>query len=330
MIAKQIWGTLPDGQEVFLYTLRNETGMEARISTYGGCLVSLLVPDKTGALQDVVLGYDTLDEYRTRGEYFGALVGRFANRIANARFTLDGKTYVLRQNDGPNCHHGGGEMSYGVWSAEEEGETLKLTFCSPDGANGFPGAMTATVRIRLDEKNAIHFDYQAVSDARTVVSLTNHAYFNFTGGRRDVLDHVLSIEAQQYTEVDENLLPAKNVPVEGTDFDFRTPRAVSRAVYDHNFILSGGQGPQASVYDRESGIYMEMFTDMPAVHIYASCSVPEYVGKNGCAYGPGIGLCLETQMPTNTPNRPDCQKYNYLVGPGEVWTSSTEYRFKVR
>ncbi len=329
-MKKQSWGKLPDGREVFLYTLTNKAGMEAKISTYGGVLVSLLVPDKTGKLQDVVLGYDTLEEYRTRGEYFGALVGRFANRIANARFTLGGKTYVLAQNDGENCHHGGGEMSYGVWAAEEDGEKLKLTFVSPDGSHGFPGTMTATVWVWLDNENAIHFDYQAVSDAETIVNLTNHAYFNFTGGKNDVLEHKLFVNSGQYTTVDENMLPAGDVPVENTAFDFLTPRAVAAAAYDNNFVLLGGDGVQASVYEEKSGIFMEMFTDMPGVHIYASCAVPEYVGKYGCAYGPGIGLCLETQMPPNAPNRPECQKYNYIVKPGETWTSSTVYRFSVR
>ena len=328
-MKKQVWGNLPDGREVFLYTLRNKNGMEAQISTYGGILVSLLVPDKTGNLQDVVLGYDTLQEYLTWDEYFGATVGRYANRIAGGKFTLNGKEYQVTQNDGDNCLHGGGEMSHDLWLAKEDGEVLELTFVSPDGSHGYPGTMTATVRLWLDEENSLHLDYTAKSDKETIVNLTNHAYFNFSG-EKTMLDHELWVNAEQYTAVDETLIPTADVHVSGTEFDFRTPKKVGRPIYDHNFLLRGGDGLQATVYDAKTGIFMEMFTDMPGVQFYTAGGMATHKGKGGCTYGSGAGLCLETQIPPNAPNRPECQKYNYIVKPGETWTSSTVYRFSVR
>ena len=330
MITKKDWGTMPDGRAVQLYTLHNENGMSVSVSTYGAHLVSVLVPDKTGVQRDVVLGYDDLAGYLACNDYIGATVGRFANRLANAEFSLNGKTYKVTANDGKNSLHGGGEFSHDLWTAETDGDVLVMTFASPDGANGYPGGMTAKVRFRLDAENALHLDYAAESDAETIVNLTNHAYFNLFGGDKPMLEQKLWLDADAYTAVDDELIPTGDVPVEGTKFDFRTPKAVGEAVYDHNFTLNDGDGPKATVWAEENGIFMEMFTDLPGVQVYASCMLPEHTGKNGAKYGLGSGLCLETQVPPNTPNRPECQKYDYIVKPGKPWTSSTVYKFSIK
>lgn len=330
MITKKSWGKMPDGREVWLYTLNNQNGASVSVCTYGAHLVSVLVPDKNGVMQDVILGYDDLAGYLACGDYVGSTVGRFANRIAKGRFTLGGKTYQVTVNDGENSHHGGGELSHNVWQAEEDGDSVVMTYISADGAEGYPGTMTARVRVSLDQENALHLDYEAVSDAETIVNLTNHAYFNLLGGNKPMLEHKLWLNAETYTAVDDQLLPVGDVPVEGTEFDFRTPKAVGKAVYDHNFILSGKDGAQASVWAEETGIYMEMFTDLPGVQVYASTMLSEHTGKRGTKYGVGYGLCLETQVPPNAPNRPECANCNYIVKPDKPWKSSTVYKFSVK
>lgn len=330
MITKKEWGKMPDGREVRLYTIKNESGASVSISTYGAHLVSVMVPDKNGNLRDVVLGYDDLAGYLACNDYVGATVGRFANRIKNGQFTLNGKTYQVTLNDGKNSLHGGGELSHNVWQAEEDGDAVVMTYVSRDGAEGYPGNMTVKVRFTLDNENALHLDYEAAADAETPVNLTNHAYFNLFGGHKPMLEQKLWLHAETYTQVDEELIPVQDAPVEGTEFDFRTARAIAKPAYDHNFNLLGGEGAQATVWAEETGIYMEMFTDLPAVQVYASTMLPEHTGKGGAQYGLGYGLCLETQLPPNTPNRPECQKYKYTVKPGETWKSSTVYKFSVK
>lgn len=330
MITKKEWGTMPDGRAVQLYTLNNENGMTISVSTYGAHLVSVLVPDKNGVVRDVVLGYDNLEGYLACNDYIGATVGRFANRLEKAQFSLNGKTYKLTVNDGSACLHGGGEFSHDLWTAEVDGDTLVMTFQSPDGAHGYPGNMTAKVRFSLDAENALHLDYAVESDAETIVNMTNHAYFNLFGGHKPMLEQKLWLDADVYSAVTEELIPIEDRPVEGTMFDFRTPKAVGEAVYDHNFMLNAGDGPKATVWAEENGIYMEMFTDLPGVQVYASCMLPEHTGKNGDKYGLGSGLCLETQLPPNTPNRPDKEKFSYTVKPGETWKTSTVYKFSIK
>ena len=329
MVTKQSWGRLPDGREVFLYTLDNGRGMTAKVTTYGGYLVSLCVPGKNGAV-DAVLGYDGLEGYLACNDYVGATVGRFANRLENAQFTLNGVTYKVTANDGRNTLHGGGEFSHDLWQGEIVGESLVLTFQSPDGAHGYPGNVTATVRFSLDEENGLHLDYEAESDRETVINLTNHAYFNLCGGHKPMLEQQLQLAAETYTTVREDLIPIGDASVEGTEFDFRKARPVGKAIYDHNFNLTEGDGAKATLYCEETGVCMEMFTDLPGVQVYASCMLPEHTGKGGARYGLGSGLCLETQVPPNTPNRPECRKFDYIAKPGKPWKSSTVYKFSVK
>lgn len=328
MITKEIFGTLADGRQAELYTIQNETGMTVKVSTYGGILVAVEVPDRTGAARDVVLGYETLQEYVENNGYFSATVGRFANRIAYGRFTLNGKEYQTPINNGKHSLHGGSGFSSKLFTASVEGEKLTLTYVSPDGEDGYPGTMTVKVTFWLDGENALHLDYSARSDADTICNLTNHAYFNLHGGTKEMLSHELWLNADLYTATDSELIPVGDVPVEGTIFDFRTPKAVADKCYDNNFILKGGDGVQATVYEKETGILLEMFTDRPAVQVYASSQLSDRAGKHGCRYGYGYGLCLETQLPPNAPNRPECT--GYILPAGEELKTSTVYRFSVK
>jgi len=328
MITKEIFAALADGRPVELYTLTNETGMSVQVCTYGGILRSVCVPDKNGVTRDVVLGYDTLREYMDNDGYLSATVGRFANRIAFGRFTLNGREYQLPVNNGRHSLHGGVGFSSKLFTAKIEGEKLTLTYVSPDGEDGYPGTMTVSVTFWLDGENGLHLDYSAVSDADTICNLTNHAYFNLHGGEKDMLSHELWLNADAYTATDKELIPTGDVPVEGTIFDFRTPKAVATNVYDNNFTLRGGDGVQATVYEKETGILLEMFTDRPAVQVYASSQLKDRAGKNGCRYSYGYGLCLETQLPPNAPNRPECT--GHVLKAGEEMKTSTVYRFSVR
>lgn len=328
MITKEIFGTLPCGTQAELYTITNENGMAVKVTTYGGILVSVLVPDKNGVIRDVVLGYDTLQEYVDNDGYLSATVGRFANRIVNACFTLNGKTYHLPKNDGSHSLHGGGGFSSKVFTARAVGEKLELSYLSPDGEDGYPGNLTMTVTFWLDSENALHLDYTAKSDADTICNLTNHAYFNLFGGEKPMLSHKLWLNADKYTATDAELIPVGDVTVEGTEYDFRTPKTVGSTIYDNNFVLGGGDGVQATVYEEETGILLEMFTDRPDVQVYASAMLTDRKGKNGCHYSYGHGLCLETQVPPNAPNRPECT--GYVLPAGEVLKTSTVYRFSVK
>ena len=328
MITKELFGYV-DGKQADLYTLKNENGMTVKVSTYGGILVSVIVPDKDGGFRDVVLGYDTLEEYVQNDGYLSATVGRFANRIALGKFTLNEKEYQVTVNNGRNSLHGGTGFSSKIWDAKVMGEVLELTYVSPDGEDGYPGTMTAKVRFTVDNTNCLHIVYDATCYADTICNLTNHAYFNLHGGTKPMLSHQLWLNAEQYTATDEELIPTGDVPVEGTAYDFRTPRAVGEAIYDNNFVLQNNAcGPQASVYEKESGIYMVMFTDLPDVQVYSSTMLTDRQGKNGCRYGLGYGLCLETQLPPYAPNRPGTE--GWLLKAGERWKSETVYQFSVK
>ena len=328
MITKTFFGNLKDGTPVDLYTLDNGRGMTVKISTRGGALVSVAVPDRLGGKRDVVLGYDDLAGYEAHTKYLGALVGRFANRISGAMFTLDGKTFHVTQNDGKNSLHGGGTFDCAVWSAAVEDEVLALTYLSPDGEDGYPGKMTVTVRYWLDGENALHIGYSAKADQPTLCNLTNHAYFNLSGCERDVLGHALWLNADRYTDTDGELIPVSDVPVEGTPFDFRQPKPIAKAIYDNSFSLRGGVGPQATLYDQPSGVFMEMFTSSPCVQVYTSCMLESHFGRGRVHYGKGSAICLETQLSPNCPNRPGFT--GFTVRPGETWTAHTAYKFSVR
>ena len=343
------FGHLTNGIEVELYTLTNAHGVQASISNYGGTLTSLLVPDKNGHMGDVVLGFDDVSGYlspafRKANPYFGALIGRYGNRIAKGRFTLDGKTYLLAANNGPNSLHGGTVgFDQRIWQATPgtaaAGETLTLTYHSPDGEEGYPGNLTVTVVYTLTDDNALRLDYTATTDKPTPFNITNHAYFNLSHGtEKDILGHELTLAAHSYTVVDATLIPTGELrSVAGTPFDFTTPHAIGERIaqvpggYDHNFVLNGPAGlqPAASVYDPASGRSMAVSTDQPGIQLYTGNFLDgSLTGKRGTVYGPHAGFCLETQHFPDSPNQPSFP--NTVLRPGEAFRSSTVYQFGVR
>lgn len=349
-IKREHWGELKDGTEVWLYTLANDSGMRAQISTYGGTIVSLWVPDRYGEPGDVVLGFETLAEYVDHSPYFGCVVGRYANRIARGRFTLDGVTYQLACNDGPNHLHGG-EVGFDkrVWSSStresDQGEpVLDLLLISPDGDQGYPGTLRVRVSYTLTDANALRIDYEATTDAPTILNLTNHSYFNLSAGQQaSVLDHELRLNADRYTPVDDTLIPTGDLaPVAGTPLDFRSPRPIGARIeadhpqmriaggYDHNFVINGEAGTlrlAARVVDPTSGRVMTVRTTEPGVQLYSANFLPleGLPGKRGLTYGPRAALCLETQHFPDSPNKPHFP--SVILRPGKKFCSTTIYAF---
>ncbi|MFD2785633.1 aldose epimerase family protein [Hymenobacter rubripertinctus] len=343
------FGRLPDGTAVLLYTLTNAHGLRATISTYGGTLTSLLVPDKTGRPGDVVLGFDTLEgyqspEFRKANPYFGALIGRYGNRIARGRFSLDGQPYQLARNNGENSLHGGNQgFDKVVWDAvpglSAAGQTLRLTYLSPAGEEGYPGNLRVTVVYTLTADNALQIDYSATTDQATPVNLTNHTYFNLALGQQpDVLAHVVRLAADHYTVVDDDLIPTGELrPAEDTPFDFRQPRAIGEQLarvpggYDHNWVLNPEAKTllAATVYEPTSGRVMEVSTTEPGVQFYTGNFLDgTLTGKNGVRYAKHAGFCLETQHFPDSPNQPTFP--DTVLRPGQTFQSSTRYRFGVR
>lgn len=347
-ITRQPFGVTKDGKSVELFTLRNKNGMEARITNYGGIVVSLLVPDRNGKPGDVVLGYDTLDDYIADNPYFGALIGRYGNRIANARFTLDGVEHVLAANDGPNHLHGGLKgFDKVVWEAEEgsgkDGPALHLTYASPDGEEGYPGALLVNVRYTLTDANELKIEYSAVSDKPTVANLTHHSYFNLAGeGSGTILDHILMIDADNITPVGPGLIPTGELkPVEGTPLDFQKPTRIGERIamnddqlklaggYDHNWVLNKSTDAltlAARVEEPSSGRIMEVLTTEPALQFYSGNFLTgKNIGKKGHAYVYRSGFCLESQHYPDSPNRPEFP--STVLDPGKKYSSVTVYRF---
>ena len=350
-VTKQVWGKTAAGEAVDLYTLTNATGASVQVATLGGTVVSVKVPDKTGALGDVVLGFDSLDGYLGPHPFFGVLVGRYGNRIGNARFALDGKTYTLAKNNGVNSLHGGlkGFDKY-VWKTREvaspDGLAIELTHVSPDGDEGFPGTLSATVRYTWTDANALRIDYTATTDKPTVINLTNHSYFNLSAGAAaTVLDHTLQLAADKFTPVDKGLIPTGELrPVAGTPFDFAKPRRVGEQIdkddeqikfgggYDHNFVLrqpaNGTMRLAARVAEPTSGRIMEVTTTEPGVQFYTGNFLDGSVkGRGGKPYVKRSGLCLETQHYPDSPNRPDFP--SVVLRPGQTYKTSTQYTFGV-
>ncbi|WP_030450849.1 aldose epimerase family protein [Herbidospora cretacea] len=311
------FGQTPEGEKVERHVLTGG-GLTAAVLTYG-CVIQSLEVDGV----DVVLGCDTLGDYLTRSRYFGAVVGRYGNRIAGGRFDLDGTTYRLARNNGTAALHGGVRgFDKRVWSAEPSPGSITLRHVSPDGEEGYPGTLSVAVTYTLAAR-ALRIDYAAVTDAPTVLNLTNHSYFNLAGGG-DVLGHVVTIDADAYTPVDEHKIPTGELaPVEGTPFDFRSPRAVGARMggaYDHNYVLNPGGLVRVECGDR----VMEVTTDQPGVQFYAGGMLsPELT-----PYGPHAGLCLETQHFPDSPNQPGFPPV--VLRPGEEFRSWTEYRFPMR
>jgi aldose 1-epimerase len=349
-VSSEPFGRLPDGTAVDLFTLRNETGIEVRAINYGGIILSLRTPDRDGQLGDVVLGYDALAGYLEETPYFGAIVGRYGNRIAGGRFTIDGTTYALARNDGSNHLHGGiVGFDKVVWSAApfEAGDSAGVIFLyrSDDGDEGYPGTLDVTVTYTLTADDALVFDYRATTDAATPVNLTQHTYFNLAGdGSGDVLDHVLTIEADRYTAVDGALIPTGAIaPVDGTPLDFTTPMAIGARIdadheqlrlaggYDHNFVLNrDGPGLVHAVHvvAPSTGRTLDVHTTEPGVQFYSGNFLDGSItGKAGHVYHRRYGFCLETQHFPDSPNRPAFP--STILRPGEEYRSTTVLRFGV-
>lgn len=346
MLARAPFGTTAAGDAVEIFTLTNAHGLEARITSYGGILVSLRVPDRSGRLADVVLGYDSLEGYLRDKAYFGAIVGRCANRIARARFTLNGTTYELAANDGPHHLHGGLRgFSRALWRPEpaagDRAPALALHHTSPDGEDGYPGTVTARVTCTLTDDSELIVDYHATTDQPTPLNLTHHSYFNLAGGP-DILGHLVQINADAMTPVDETLIPTGEiVPVAGGPFDFRSLTTVGARIeaddvqlrrargYDHNFVLNRA-GPglvrAARVVDPVSGRTIDVSTTEPGIQFYSGNFLDGTVtGKRGWAYAARAGLCLETQHFPDAPNQPTFR--STILLPGDEYRSRTVYSF---
>ncbi|GAA1353281.1 galactose mutarotase [Streptomyces beijiangensis] len=323
----ELFGRLDDGTPVHRWTLERG-GTRVRVLTYGGIVQSVEVPDRDGAVANVVLGFGDVEGYvRCPGPYFGALVGRYANRIAGAAFELDGRTYALARNNGPNCLHGG-ERGFDkhVWDAEAVGGGygVRLSRVSPDGEEGFPGRLEVSVTYLVDEAGSLRIAYEARTDAPTVVSLTNHTYWNLAGegSGADAGGHELRVSASYVTPVDDDLIPTGELaPVEGTRFDFRSARKPGAGL-DHNFVLDGGEDDAAELYEAGSGRVLSVTTSEPGMQVYTADHL------DGKPYGPGAGVALETQRFPDSPNRAGFPSAVLRVG--EVFSSETVYGFAVR
>jgi len=341
-ISKEPYGHTPDREAVDLYTLTNANGIEAQITTYGGIVTVLRTPDRAGKAADVVLGFDALDGYLAGHPYFGALCGRYANRIAKGVFAIDGTEYRLATNDGDNHLHGGVKgFDKAVWAAEpahrDDAVGLALTHVSPDGDEGYPGTLSVAVTYWLTDADALRIEYQAETDRATCVNLTNHSYFNLAGaGEGDILAHQLQIDADGYTPVGPDLIPTgKIAAVAGTALDFRTPRAIGERIeevapgYDHNFVLRGQSGDltrAARVYEPTSGRVMEVHTTEPGVQLYTGNFLDGAVtGKRGVAYEQHYAFCLETQHYPDSPNQPGFP--STALRAGETYRQVTQYAF---
>jgi aldose 1-epimerase len=350
-ITKTAWGKTGSGEPVDLYTLTNARGASVKIATLGGTVVSIQVPDRAGTLGEVTLGFDTLDGYLGPHPFFGVLVGRYGNRIGKAQFTLDGTTYTLAKNNGENTLHGGrkGFDKY-VWKAREiasaDGPALELTHVSPDGDEGYPGALSVTVVYTWTDASALRIDYTATTDKPTVLNLTNHAYFNLSSGASStILDHELQLQADRFTPVDAGLIPTGELrPVKGTPFDFTKSRKIGSFIdaddaqikagggYDHNFVFSGtwtgALRTVGRVTEPTSGRVMELATTQPGVQFYTGNFLDGSVkGRGGRAYGKRSGFCLETQHFPDSPNKP--QFPSVVLRPGQTYKATTVYTFGV-
>jgi aldose 1-epimerase len=350
MVKKEAFGTTHDGKAVDLYTLTNTHGVEVRVMTYGGVVVSIKTPDKKGDFADIALGFDTLAGYLGKNPYFGATVGRYGNRIGNAQFELDGKEYTLAKNNGPNALHGGLKgFDKVVWQAEsfqksaEVGLILKLT--SADGEEGYPGTLHVSVTYTLNDKNEFSIDYHATTDKATPINLTNHTYFNLDGeGSGSILGEELMLNADHFTPVNVTLIPTGKIEsVKATPLDFTKPTAIGARIndkyeqmlfgtgYDHNFVINR-QGPglvlAARVYDPTSGRVLEVDTTEPGVQLYTGNSLNGVHGKHGHIYNARDAFCLETQHYPDSPHKPNFP--SAILKPGQPYHSTTVWKFSAR
>lgn len=338
-----------DGQPVTLFTLSNASGASVGIIEYGGIVVSLNVPDRDGNLGDVVLGFDTLDAYVADTPYFGAITGRYANRIAGGKFELDGTTYELPVNNGPNSLHGGIKgFDKVVWKGTplESGDGVAFSYVSQDGEEGYPGTLESTVTYIWSDDNELRIDYEASTDKPTVINLTNHSYFNLKdGGASPILDHVMMINASHYTPVDATSIPLGEIAaLDDTPLDFREPTAIGARIgeeneqlgfgagYDHNYVINrdaAGLTLAATVSEPDTGRVMDVLTEEPGVQFYSGNFLDgHHIGKGGVAYQHRSGFCLETQHYPDSPNQPDFP--SAVLRPGETYKTSTVYKFYAR
>lgn len=351
-MKKQLYGTTKNGTAVYEYTLNLYSGMEVKVITYGGIITEVNVPDRGGALRNVELGYDNLLSYETRNPFFGCIAGRYANRIAKGKFSLDGKPYQLAVNSAPNHLHGGAQgFDKKIWDVTRElttpgEEGIELHYFSPDGEENYPGSLDVFMTYTLTKKNELRIDYRATTDAPTIVNLTNHSYWNLAGeGSGLILDHILMLNADAYTPVDAAAIPLGNLaPVEGTPFDFRQPKVIGKDIesdhqqiafglgFDHNWVVRRPALTDTSLVsaavlvDPTSGRRMEVLTTEPGIQFYSGNFL------NGAFYGPshrsyrqGSGVALETQHFPDSPNQPGFP--STILRPGEVYNSTTIYRF---
>jgi aldose 1-epimerase len=350
-ISKEPFGSV-EGQPVELYTLKNSKGAEARIMTYGGIVQSLKVADKSGNFGDVVLGYDNVDDYVRNNPYFGCLVGRYGNRIGGGKFTLEGQTYTLATNNGPNSLHGGLKgFDKVIWKATKatvgsNGPRLELNYLSKDGEEGFPGNLDVTATYTLTDDNELRLDFRATTDKTTVANLTHHSYFNLRGqGNGDILGHEVFINSDKTTPVDKDLITTgEYTSVEGTPFDFRNSTAIGARInnpdtqlqygpgYDHNWVINnpaGKLGLQARVYEPTTGRVMEVLSDEPGLQFYAGNFLDGTItGKGGKVYPRRSGFCMEPQHYPDSPNKP--QFPSVTLRPGETYRNTIIYKFSVK
>nr|WP_229203407.1 aldose epimerase family protein [Dyadobacter jejuensis] len=349
-ISKEEFGLTPEGKMAELYTLTNGNGMVVNITNYGGIVTKILVPDREGTFADVVLGFDSLAPYLAGHPFFGALVGRYGNRIAKGRFELDGNDYQLPINNGPNSLHGGLKgFDKVIWEVQEVKSDsvvgLELHYTSQDGEEGFPGTLKVTVNYTLTNDNALTIGYKATTDKPTVVNLTNHSYFNLTGLKEDIMGQEVSILADSIVSVDETLIPTGELmAVEGTPFDLRKPTMVKKGIdqdsdpqikigggYDHCWVINRqapGMIKIATVRDPASGRFMEVFSTEPGVQFYTANFLDGRLKGKGVTYGKRFGLCLETQHFPDSPNQP--QFPSTVLRPEQEYHSSTSYRFSIQ
>ena len=335
-----------EGKPTALYVLKNKNGAEACITNYGGRLVSVMVPDKNGKMTDVVLGYDNIGQYVQSDGNYGALIGRYGNRINQGKFTLDDIEYTLPQNNGAHCLHGGPQGYHArMWDAKQlNDQALELTYLSKDGEAGFPGNLDIKVTYTLTDDNAVGTQYEATTDKKTVVNLTNHSYFNLSGvPGSDVLDQLVMINADNYTPVDSTLIPVGISPVDGTPLDLRTPVAIGKQIndpfqqlqfgrgYDLNWVLNTNGDKNvlaAKAYSPTSGIALEVYTNEPGIQFYTGNFMDgKDTGKHGVLYPHRGALCLETQHYPDSPNHPDFP--SVVLNPGEKYLSECIYKFTV-
>ncbi|MBN2279601.1 MAG: galactose mutarotase [Candidatus Marinimicrobia bacterium] len=344
------WGKSSDTENVNLYTLENSRGARMQVTNYGAIIVSLTMPDKNGKYEDIVLGYDNLEDYLKVNPYFGAIVGRFGNRIAFGKFSIGETEYQVPVNSGENHLHGGFEgFDKVLWSAREKpvdrGVAIELIYNSPDGEMGYPGNFTLMVTYTLTDDNELIIDYQGSTDQATIVNPTHHSYFNLTGNYGTILNHRLMINAEQYTPVNNLLIPTGEIaPVDGTPMDFRKAKEIGRDIqldfeqltfgfgYDHNWVLSGKLGKMklaATLFEPVSGRLMEVFTTEPGIQFYSGNFLDGTItGKYDVIYNYRDGLCLEAQHFPDSPNKPDFP--SVVLNPGEIYTQKTVYKFSTR